>query len=36
MWIVNGPTWYTPVDGDGMDARTAATRAFCPSGGRAG
>jgi uncharacterized protein YndB with AHSA1/START domain len=24
MWIVSGPTWKTPVGGDGMEARRAA------------
>jgi hypothetical protein len=28
MWIVNGPTWKTPCDGDGIEARTLATASY--------
>src|SRR5438105_9935664 len=31
MWIVSGPTWRTPLWGEGIDAVRAGTGGFCPA-----
>src|SRR5262249_33243105 len=28
MWIVNGPTWKTPCEGDGIEASTPVTASY--------